>query len=553
MDRSEPECAHDGRLFLGVMIVGLALLTIDLGGNAASGHQLLRALARGRLSVDAEAGGVSFDHAWVASSPPPAAWAALGACPPPETLASGHLYSGQAPGTAFILLPFFVLGERLLSPALLEASLILVGGVVPLAAFAVATRRSLTRGANVPPDRARELAALAALGTLALPYGTRFTLNELPIALLAVSLAALLRRPEVEGRDRSALAGFLSAAAVVVHFTAAPAAAALALLAARRGRLIAFALGALPPVVALGAYDQACFGRPWSTSYDHRPDPYVSGFMARGVEGFVLPDGRRLISILVGWRGFLGTQPLALLGLLGLLADARREPLPRFGLAVSLLVVLANAARAGDWQGGWTLGARYALVALPFLVLGLPRGLELLGPCARPIAALSVFVAWIGATVEWTYVGSFLGNVRAFLILGPRVRGIQTLLLGAPSTAATRSTVLLAAFTLSVAAPLALCLVRPRTRLRGLAPLLALAPWLVCVPYHVRRASGGPAAVSRAYWTSYSAEAREFAEGTDDVNDLRQLVVVAEHIGDRELKEHLEWRIAERLSEGPHR
>jgi hypothetical protein len=533
----------DRRLFAGVLVVALALCSVNLAGTPAFRHELLHALTCGRLSIEAESGGERFDRAWVAT-PPPAAWAATGACPPAEVLHRGHIYEGQAPGVSFALLPFYMVGERLLSPTLLESLLVVLCGPLPLAAFAVATRRSLTRAAGVAPERAHDLAALAALGTLALPYETRFMLDGPPVALLALSLATLLRRPGVDGRERPALAGLLAASAVCVHHGAALAAAALLLLAARRRGTIPFLLGALPVALILGAYDTACFGRPWSTGYDHRTDAYIRDFMARGVKGYVVPDLRVLVSILVGRRGFLETQPLALVGLLGLVANARREPMSRFALGVAALVLIGNAARAGDWHGGWSLGARYTLPALPFVVLGLPRGLTLLGRAARPLAAVSVFLAWVGATIEWTYVGSFLGNVRAFLILGPRARALQAIVLGVPPTSVTRSTALLAALLLSVAFPLAHRVIGPRTRLRALTPLLALAPWLASIPYHFRLALEGPAAVHQAFRASYAAEARAFVEGTTDVRDLRDLTPLADLIEDRALRERILEKIA---------
>jgi beta-lactamase class A len=526
------------RLFLAVFLVAAALAAPLRGSSESRTLDLLHAMSRGRLSIDAEVAGNTFDRA-VVPRPAPAAFAALGSSPPPAF--TGHIYAGGAPGAAFLLFPFHELVRRFVSTRTLELLLLLAGSTLPLAAGSVAVKRAVERATSCAAPMAMAAGALHGLATIALPYGARLHNHSLSVALLAGSLALALR-PRA---DRPALAGLLAALAVMTDFGAAIAASALLVLALGRGGArggLAFAAGTLPAVLLLGSYHRACFGSPFVTAYDFRADPRTNAVLAHGLYGYALPSPKVFVELLLGGRGFLGTQPIALVGLAGLASEARRRP-NAWAFATVLAVLLAHAARGIDWHGGWSHGPRYSISALPFLALGFPRGLGLLGRAAWPVAAASSFLAWVGATVEWTVVGSVAGNVREFFLLGPRTRALDGVLLGAGPSAVTTATSIVSSFALMTAFAAAAALLVPRAR--RLLVCVALAPWVASVPFHVRTFVVGPAGVQRAYRASYAGLVSSALDAAHEPAEARDLLSVASLIKDPGLLQRILDRVVD--------
>ncbi len=534
------------RLFAGVLVVAAALASPLRGGSEKRTLDLAHALSHGRLSIDVETRGATFDRALVPRESP-AALVALGTPLPRDVpFARGHVYSGGPPGHALALLPFYFVLDRLAPAPLRDLLLVILGASVPLAFAAVFVRRAVERATGCTPGQAFASAAIFALGTTALPYGTRLFGHALALALLSGALALLL----AEGRPRYALAGFLAAASVVTDHVLVLPAGALFLVALRAGGAASFVLGALPPAIVLGAYDQACFGSPFATAYDHRADPEVRALLGRGVKGFVAPSPWIFLELLASGRGLAATAPVALAGLAGLVAGARERPEARLALAVALLVLLANASRALDWEGGWSYGARYSLAALPFLALGLPRGLALLGRARRPLVATSIFLAWVGATVDWGFAQTLLGNLRELVILGPRARGVTALVLGTSPMAVSTGTALVSAFVLSVAFSVAHRILRRGTRGRAVPAIVALAPWVASIPFHVRHATGGDASVRAAFRASHVTEIVAILETTRESRVARGLHSETELLGDPELVRRVDDRARELEASG---
>lgn len=387
---------------------------------------------------------------------------ALAGAAPPQLLAGEHVYSGGAPGLALALAPVHAVLRRVLpdegplrGPGSDRARplvwlLTVLGAAVPLAVGAVAIRRACASlGASEP--HALAAALTHALATTALPFATRLYAHSLVVALVASGLALLLSKNDGRKFFRAAGAGCLAAASFASDYSAGLPAAVLFLLALERTGLrgaLAFALGALPPLAALGAYHAACFGSPLSLPYDHRIEASTKELLQTGAYGFTLPSPAVVLQLLAGpRRGFLLAQPATLLGLVGLVAGlrpSRGRALAPWALALlgAAGVFGANAARTRDWAAGFSFGPRYASAALPFLALGAPRGFALLGPAAPCLVGLSSLVALSGALTDWTYSlpGTFeivwLGGVHAsaalaaagatavaVLLLSPRSRG----------------------------------------------------------------------------------------------------------------------------------
>ncbi len=330
--------------------------------------------------------------------------------------AGARVYSGGAPGLAFTVSPArFVTGSVLV--------LTVLGASLPRALGALAVRRSaLALGAA--PDRAQMAACAHALGTIALPFATRLYAHSLVVCLLAWSLALVLER------KKPALAGLLAAWAVVCDYNVALAAGALVLLLAveRDAKAVAlFLAGALGPALLLAAYHAACFGAPWKTPYDFHADATTQRIV-KSAYGFSWPRPRIVLELLLGTRrGFLFTQPIALAGLVGLgVHAARRDRRGLLGLGVALVVLLVHASRSIDWHAGSSYGARYSAHALPFIALGYPALLDLVGRARVPLLLASFVAALVGATSDWGF--DVRTSWETLGAMGPRASSLVVLL-----------------------------------------------------------------------------------------------------------------------------
>jgi hypothetical protein len=251
------------------------------------------------------------------------------------------------------------------------------------------------------PVPARLAITLAyALGTLAFPYATLFYGHQLIAALLLIGFAILVR---ARHRDTPAptwhlfAAGLLLGYAVVVEYPAALAAAPITIYAARFvrpwPRLGWLILGGLIPGLVLIAYHWAAFGGPLTLPYEFSTQKHrhMGWFMGLGS-----PDGTAIRSILfTAYRGLFWSAPWLLLALPGAIVLLRRAHLRAEAivcLVIAVLFVWLNASLV-DWQGGWTLGARYLIPIIPFLAI-LAAGCAL--AAAGTSRRLAARVGWAG-------------------------------------------------------------------------------------------------------------------------------------------------------------
>ncbi|HSN91928.1 MAG TPA: hypothetical protein VLS93_11925, partial [Anaeromyxobacteraceae bacterium] len=223
-----------------------------------------------------------------------------------------------------------------------------------------------------------------AFGTPFFPYATGLFEHDLVAVALLASFHLLAGLgaappggvPAAEGaRVRPLLAGASAGFAAVANYVAAAAVVLLGaylVLAVRRRRAwIWYALGALAPLLLLGAYHAACFGSPFTTAYAHENPAFRSGASAfLGV--FLAPDLAVLPAVLVSpFRGLLVGSPALLLGAFGCVRWWRRgERRAEILLALSIAAVfLLFVTTFNGWHGGWAVGPRYLVPALPFLAL----------------------------------------------------------------------------------------------------------------------------------------------------------------------------------------
>jgi len=246
------------------------------------------------------------------------------------------------------------------------------------------------------------------LGTLVFPYATVFYGHVVAAALVFAAFAGLLAvvRGDRGGPGAPVAAGVAAGAAVGAEYQAALLVCLLGLYAFAAARPLAtaawFAAGVALPIAALMAYHTALFGGPLTTGFVHEALPYWHAKYGEGFYGLRLPDPTALWQLTFGWqRGLFLQAPWLLLAVPGAAALVGRGWRAEAALATAALaVMLALNAALHSWEGGWTMGARYLIPAVPFLAFA--AGFAA-GPALRALGAglvaLSVFVMLTGAAV----------------------------------------------------------------------------------------------------------------------------------------------------------
>jgi hypothetical protein len=295
----------------------------------------------------------------------------------------GHYYCDKAPGLSLAAVPVYaavypLAGEGRLRGRFVSGAawLATVCAVALPSAAAVVMLYLLGEVLGLLPAWRAALALAYAFATLAFPYATLFYGHQLAAALLVLGFGLLMRARWRGGQvtaGRLLAVGALLGAAVTVEYPAVLAVAAIGLYAAwfvrPWPRLAWLALGAAPPLVALGAYHAAAFGSPLALPYAFSTDsPRHQGALL----GLGLPRPRVLYAVLLSpYRGLFYSAPwllLAIPGAVRLWRGGRLRAEAAVAVAIPLAYVLLNAG-LGDWHGGWGTGPRHLVPALPFLAL----------------------------------------------------------------------------------------------------------------------------------------------------------------------------------------
>ncbi len=299
------------------------------------------------------------------------------------SLREGRHYMDKAPGLALAAVPVYGALQ-----ALGIAETLNWNALWPLLTFLCVTLPSLfgtallyrlARDISGRRDGALVVAALYALATPALLYSTLFFGHQPAAVLLLAGFAAL--QPERQApvsAGRAALAGFLLSFAVVTEYQAVLAAAGLALFGlARAGtaRRRLWLVGAgLVPAVGLLAYHWAAFGHPLAFPYAFKAHAAFAAVHEQGLFGFDWPSWERSRELLVGpRRGLLYGAPFLILYPLGLwrLFGVPSWRLARWAVTWTGLAHVLLISGYLYWTGGDSVGPRFLVPALPFLVLPL--------------------------------------------------------------------------------------------------------------------------------------------------------------------------------------
>lgn len=297
--------------------------------------------------------------------------------------ARGHVHPNKAPGGSFAAAPGYALlwgmerlagidieAARVLSlnawlTGALSVGLIAAMGVVVF--YRLALR--LSAGATGPAL----FATLAfAFGSFYFPYATMLYEHDVAAVLLLAALSLALEAAPIR---RLAAAGACAGAAVVASYLSIVGAAILGGYVVWRARrfaaALAFALGMIPPLALLAAYNLVGFGTILTTNYAFE-NPLFKRSGAGWLGVLTTPDFKVLLALLASpLRGLFFGAPVLVIGAIGLILMLR-QPRWRAEAVVCLAlighVLIFNMSFAA-WDGGWSCGPRYLIPALPFLAL----------------------------------------------------------------------------------------------------------------------------------------------------------------------------------------
>ena len=336
----------------------------------------------------------------------------------------GHEYSNKAPGLALLAAPGYLLVRPFIgppSPDNLRPALTAMrwfGATIPLLLLALI----MARAAEEQRGNGEVAAVVLLFATPLFAYGLLlFSHVVTGAALFGAWWLLFVRRtgaqPVPAGRAESppyVLAGALIGIAVASEYPMIVPAAILVIAAWRR--LPAIALGGAPFAIFLGIYHKLAFGSPFALPIGHDTNPGFLALSHHGLYGLGTPSVEIVLRTLFDpARGLLLFSPILILCVFG------RPKLPRVALATLILVpisIVAIYSGYPNWYGGWNIGPRYVLSAIPFLVFPIAFVEErwfvslLIGMSAATVVPLTLTfpfpdrgIAFPWATLAWPLLG----------------------------------------------------------------------------------------------------------------------------------------------------
>jgi len=285
----------------------------------------------------------------------------------------GRVYSNKAPGAAIAGLPAYMVARAIVGPpsgatmrTTANAMRLLVA-TFPLLLLGWAMAKAAEKlGAARERINVTVLALLFATPLFA--YG----LLNFSHALTAATLFGAWILLFVD--DHPYEAGALIGIATMSEYPCAIAGAVLLLCAWRRApKIIA---GGLPFAICLGAYNQLVFGSVFALSSGSERNAQFRTLAQRGLFGIGVPDVATLLRLLFDpARGLFVFAPVLLVAMVAL--PRARQKLRRDAFVALILVPVALAlvyAGYPNWHGGWSVGPRYLVPAIPFLLFPLAFG-----------------------------------------------------------------------------------------------------------------------------------------------------------------------------------
>jgi len=290
----------------------------------------------------------------------------------------GQNYSALAPGTPFLALPFlgaaFTIagGYTSWGPSLpLSETFVALMGAGAACLVYLIGRMFFRR------STAGFLGLAFAFSTICWPFATYFFQSDVSAFFVLLTAYFALRSSRSSGPATafSMLAGFAAGVAFTVDYVNAVLLPVVIVFLAvsKRGSkarmarsAVAFVIGALPGLAAIGAYNYAIFGDPFTTT-----EQYFNG-KTSVFSSFTNPIYSGLELDLFSFsRGLFIYTPFLVLGVIGyvdafLRRDGMREKLLLLGM---FLCILLPYSAWYDPDGGISFGPRFLVAGIPFLLL----------------------------------------------------------------------------------------------------------------------------------------------------------------------------------------
>ena len=282
---------------------------------------------------------------------------------------NGRYFSNKAPGGAFVGLPAYAIARAFVGPPSPRTMRItldamrLLAATVPVLILALLFLRIAARLGG-----AQSTTAVTALlfATPLFAYGMLNFSHALTAMALFAAWALLFVRPS-PASDYAA--GALIGLAVISEYPAVIAGAVLIAFALRQlPRIIA---GGAPFAIALAIYNRLLFGSFFALSSGFERDAAFRRLATHGLFGVGMPDPVIIARLLFDpGRGLFVFSPVFLIGLAAIPRVRRALTARQFwSLVLTPLAILLTSAGYPNWHGGWTVGVRYLVPAMPFLAL----------------------------------------------------------------------------------------------------------------------------------------------------------------------------------------
>ncbi|MCZ6624008.1 MAG: hypothetical protein O7B35_07230 [Deltaproteobacteria bacterium] len=359
----------------------------------------------------------------------------------------GHIYPNKPPGATFTAVPAYFLVynlNRLLGihpdhwwPLTMNIYLTTVFSVSLIAALGgvVFYRTSLQLFPSSPPWAHIASTLTFGLGTLMLPYATMLIEHDLVAVLSLFAFLILLvnkkqRITSIRPGLILFLAGVVSGLTLLMQYTSIITVSCLVFYvfwtAWPRWKVAYFIAGTIPPVAVLGWYNLLCYGSPVAISYAHQGEWMLNKGGVLGM--FVFPRFEIMAVLLFsGYRGLFFTSPVLLLSGLGiwLMASQKEKRVELVLWIVIFLGFLSANSSYNSWEGGWGIGPRFLIPALPFFCLPLTPVFQKFFRFTLVLASLSALIMLLATAVAPRFpqgIPNPMGQYILPLLLGEKIQ-----------------------------------------------------------------------------------------------------------------------------------